>query len=145
MENEIPVLPKLATGGIVDPKDMFGLHNSNDDDARIMGKMVNILGTPYFILRRTREEDKDLNNCDGYCDATSHRIIVLADNPNKLDDFKELQRRTLRHEIIHAFLNESGLQSNFKHTEYGHEETIIDSIALQFPKILEVYREVGCI
>lgn len=92
----IPQVPKLATGGFVDPKIMFGLHGCNyEDDARIIGKLVNILGTSYCIYRRTREEDKALNNSDGYCDATSHTIVILADNPNELDDFKELQKRTL--------------------------------------------------
>ena len=54
--------------------------------------------------------------------------------------------KQLRHEIIHAFLSESGLQSNFEHcTKFGHEETMIDWIAVQFPKIYEVYKEVGAI
>ena len=50
----------------------------------------------------------------------------------------------LRHEIIHAFLNESGLKDNFEHVNrMGHEETMVDWIAVQFPKIAAVYKELG--
>ena len=53
-------------------------------------------------------------------------------------------RVVLRHEIIHAFLNESGLKDNFEHTSHaGHEETMVDWIAIQFPKIATVYKELG--
>lgn len=49
--------------------------------------------------------------------------------------------QTLRHEIIHAFLFASGLGFNFEHRSIGHEETIIDWYALQYPKIKKLYRE----
>lgn len=51
----------------------------------------------------------------------------------------------MRHEIIHAFLFESGLSENFTHPEYGHDETYVDWIASQFPKMCEVFKEVGCL
>lgn len=52
----------------------------------------------------------------------------------------------MRHEIIHAFLYESGLAENFEHAnEFGQDETMVDWIAMQFPKILEVYKEAGCL
>ena len=55
-------------------------------------------------------------------------------------------KKQLRHEIIHAFLSESGLDCNFEHLkQFGHEETMVDWIAIQFPKIYEVYKEVGAI
>lgn len=45
----------------------------------------------------------------------------------------------------HAFLFESGLSENFTHPEYGHDETYVDWIASQFPKMCEVFKEVGCL
>lgn len=40
------------------------------------------------------------------------------------------------------FLSESGLQSNFEHSQqFGHEETIVDWFAIQFPKIFKVFQE----
>ena len=53
-----------------------------------------------------------------------------------------VKEKELRHEIIHAFLSESGLQSNFEHSQqFGHEETIVDWFAIQFPKIFKVFQE----
>ena len=103
---------------------------------------VNILGTTYKIKR------KNLGNADldGWCDNTSKTIIIRKDNYNNVGNFEYLMNKQLRHEIIHAFLSESGLQSNFEHcTKFGHEETMVDWIAIQFPKIYEVYKEVGAI
>lgn len=106
----------------------------------IMKKRILILGTLYKI------KYKNLNDadCDGYCDYTARTIIIRNDNYNNVGDFQRLQNKQLRHEIIHAFLAESGLQSNFEHsTTWGHEETMVDWIAIQFPKLLEAYKELN--
>lgn len=90
------------------------------------------LGTEYKIIR---EEMKDAEY-DGYCDYTSKIIKLRTDNVSKLGDFDCLMKKQLRHEIIHAFLYESGLGPNFEHyKQFGHEETIVDWFAIQFPKI----------
>ena len=103
---------------------------------------VIILGTEYALIREEFGE-KDI---DGYCDFTSKEIHVRTDNVNKLGNFKEHMKKQLRHEIIHAFLSESGLQSNFEHCErFGHEETMVDWIAIQFPKMFDVFKELDCI
>lgn len=107
---------------------------------------TNILGTEYEITIASKAEDKTLESCDGYCDKTSKRIVVTAEEADgELDCFEVYQKKVMRHEIIHAFLIESGLHENFKHQEWGHEETMIDWIAIQFPKMLEVFKEVGCL
>lgn len=62
-----------------------------------------------------------------------------------LKDYSVYQEKVMRHEIIHAFLFESGLSENFTHPEYGHDETYVDWIASQFPKMCEVFKEVGCL
>lgn len=107
-----------------------------------MKDRVNILGTEYRIIF------KELKNADfdGYCDYTSKEIRLRLDNYNNLGNFDCLMRKQLRHEIIHAFMAESGLQSNWEHnTQYGHEETTVDWFAIQFPKIMKVYDELGCL
>lgn len=103
---------------------------------------VNILGTEYTIERR------ELNGegIDGYCDYSAKIIVIRSDNTNNLEDFERHMKKQLRHELIHAFLAESGLQSNFEHSnQWGHEETMIDWVAIQFPKMYEVFKEVGCL
>ena len=109
-------------------------------------KKVSILGTEYTVVVASKEEDKFLQKCDGYCDKTSKKIVVTTKADDcEIDIFEEYQKKVIRHEIIHAFLIESGLQENFKHEEWGHEETMIDWIAIQFPKMLQAFKEADCI
>lgn len=105
-------------------------------------KTVSILGTEYTILYSSTAEDHWLENTDGYCDYTSKKIVIKQNNDNEVGNFEYLQKKSLRHEIIHAMLAESGLQSNFQHCkEFGHDETMVDWFAIQFPKILKVFEE----
>ena len=102
---------------------------------------IDILGTEYEISFKMREDDSLLERCDGYTDKTVKKIIVSKKEDDcELADFVWYQKKVLRHEIIHAFLLESGLQENFTHPEYGHDETFIDWIAVQFPKILKAFK-----
>lgn len=103
---------------------------------------VSILGTPYKIIR----EKFGNEDIDGETDYTSHQIRIRTDNINKLGDFDVLMKKQLRHEIIHAFMAESGLQANFEHyRQFGHDETTVDWFAIQFPKMLEVFKQVGAL
>ena len=99
---------------------------------------VNILGTEYTI------KEKELQNqgIDGYCDNTAKLIVIRSDNTNDVGNFEFLKKKLLRHEIIHAFLSESGLQCNWQHIEqFGHDETTVDWFAIQSPKIFKVFQE----
>lgn len=103
---------------------------------------VSILGTPYKIIR----EKFGNEDIDGETDYTSHQIRIRTDNINKLGDFDVLMKKQLRHEIIHAFMAESGLQANFEHyRQFGHDETTVDWFAIQFPKMLEAFKQVGAL
>ena len=108
---------------------------------------VNILGTEYTIKELRKEQDYYLKDCDGYTDKTSKTIVIRAyDKTVELDNFTVYKNKVMRHEIIHAFLYESVLHENFEHSNsFGHEETTIDWFAVQFPKMLEVFKEVGCL
>lgn len=100
--------------------------------------IINILGTEYTIIYEPFN-DKDI---DGYCDYTDKTIHIRNDNVNNLGNFKANQDKQLRHEIIHAFMSESGLQSNWQHVEeYGQDETTVDWFAIQSPKIYSVFNE----
>ena len=107
---------------------------------------INVLGTEYTLDVVSKENDAYLNKCDGYCDKTSKRIVVKAkDAEDELDNYGVYLKKIKRHEIIHAFLFESGLHENFKHETWGHDETMIDWMAVQFPKLLKVFEEADCI
>ena len=103
---------------------------------------VSILGTTYKIIR----EKFGNEDIDGETDYTTHQIRIRTDNINNLGDFDFLMKKQLRHEIIHAFMAESGLQANFEHyRQFGHDETTVDWFAIQFPKMLEVFKQVGAL
>ena len=106
---------------------------------------VNVLGTEYSIHIRSAAEDPFLNNCDGYTDKTVRKIVIAAkDVDNELEDFRSYQQKVLRHEIVHAFLFESGLHECWSH-DGGHDETFVDWIAVQFPKLLTAFKTVDAI
>ena len=119
-----------------------------------MKKKVKILGTSYTLRRVNFGEDEFMERMKfgGYCDATAKEIVVLnigtlpdfANDPKEVIERKE--KETLRHEIIHAFFNESGLQWNSLPVEqaWAKNEEMVDWFAIQFPKILKVYKELGC-
>lgn len=112
-------------------------------------RKINILGTEYRIEFRKEDEDTILKDCNGYCDVTVKLIVVLAE-PNKecdYEDFSFIQKKTLRHEIVHAFLTESGLFNNTYNVDDGwaKNEEMVDWFAIQSPKIFDVYAELGLI
>lgn len=108
---------------------------------------VKILGTEYEIVMDAEEKDYPiLKDADGYADFTIKKIVVkkLIQDGESYEDLELWQRKTLRHEIIHAFLYESGLwQNSFK--DWARNEEMTDWIALQFEKILGVFIELQCI
>lgn len=102
-----------------------------------MTKHINILGSTWTI---TPEEMKD-NNYDGLADLSTKEIRIRMDNTNEVGDFEALVKKQTRHEVIHAFLYESGLSFN---SDWAVNEELVDWIAIQFPKIAEVYEKLGC-
>ena len=51
-------------------------------------------------------------------------------------------RKNKRHEIIHAFLFESGLAEN---SEWAQNEEMVDFFAIQFPKLMEAFKNADAI
>jgi len=108
---------------------------------------VDILGTTYSVVVRNVKEDKRLEGYSGYCDPTSHELVIEDGEGSDLRDFPAYQRRVLRHEIIHAFMFESGLGSDatYKRDEETHPELMIDWFARQAPKIYRTFQAAGII
>lgn len=117
------------------------------------GRKISVLGTDYTIrfVEHGQDEYMDKMNFGGYCDGNKHEIVVLLlktcenwkNEPKETIDFE--QRKTLRHELVHAFLNESGLQWNANSTEgaWARNEEMVDWFAIQSPKIYKVFQELG--
>ena len=55
-------------------------------------------------------------------------------------------KNTLRHEILHAYLEESGLSANSNSTvTWAQNEEMVEWFSIQAPKIYMTYMEVGCL
>lgn len=107
---------------------------------------VNILGAEWQIKFGSVSEYPVLEDIDGYADSTTREIVVddmkkSAGDPRAKGNLLEYQKSCVRHELIHAFMEESGLSHNFEHKSIGIEETVVDWFAIQSPKIYKVFAE----
>lgn len=107
-----------------------------------MKQSTNILGTEYKIIMVP-----SLNERGGETDFYKKviKISEFEDTPqlDLTEDKQGLQKHILRHEIIHAFLFESGLDANSNGIEaWANNEEMVDWIAIQMPKIASVYEEI---
>ena len=115
---------------------------------------INILGTPYEIIVKKYNEDKMFENqdCDGYTITATHKIVLcdLYSFDRWKDETEEVvsaySKQTLKHEIVHAFLAESGLCQNSNETSaWATNEEMVDWIALQGNKIHKAWKEADAI
>lgn len=104
---------------------------------------VNVLGTVYRI-----KYVPSLDGRGGETDFYTKEIRISEQNDipaeYKTDNLKEMQRHVLRHELIHAFLFESGMdQSSAAHEAWAVNEEMIDWMAIQMPKIMAAYDSIA--
>lgn len=108
-------------------------------------RKVSVLGTEYTLI-----EDNDTNNQrlaaagDGYCDTSIKECVVdemIATTPTAKADLQSYKKSVIRHELIHAFLYESGLDA----CSWAKEEEMVDWLAIQSPKLMQVFVEVGAL
>ena len=104
--------------------------------------IVDILGTKYDVRIRNEKEDPELKNLNGYC-MTLSKTITVDDKRNNIEGQDDITKRTLRHEILHAFFYESGPDNEAPWS--SAEEQLVDWIALQLPKIVKACQEVGAL
>lgn len=118
-----------------------------------MKDKVSILGTEYRIETHKVSEDEWLEkkHLAGYCGEES-KLIVVADMSEKtyfdgMDEREQeiYRKKVLRHEVIHAFLNESGLSdsASVPGGSWAKHEEMVDWFAIQSPKIFAVFMELG--
>lgn len=116
---------------------------------------VNILGTDYEIIVKKYEDDEafERNKICGYCNGYTKTIVVCDMATNKGWEHEDesackiCQKEVLRHEIVHAFFNESGLSFSSFGIENGWatNEEMVDWIAIQGVKIYKAWVEAGAI
>lgn len=103
---------------------------------------VNILGQEYEIIKQTKEENPKLEDNYAICEIHSKKIVMdseIGKNEKMAVERLDLfENKVLRHEIIHAFFAESGLDGN---CDYARNEELVDWIAYQVPKMWKVFQE----
>ena len=115
---------------------------------------INVLGTEYTLRRVDNGADEYMEKMHfgGYCDGGTKEIVIL--NLKTVPEWekdpaaviKAKEDETIRHELIHAFLNESGLQWNsIGVDQWAKNEEMVDWFAIQMPKILKAFEAAGCI
>ena len=111
---------------------------------------VDILGTDYKLVYKDYPEDPafEQHGYGAYCDTTAHSIVqcnmVTFPGWEQADprDIRHQEQLLLRHEIVHAFLFQSGLSANSNATDaWATNEEMVDWIALQGPKIYKAWKE----
>lgn len=114
---------------------------------------IDILGTEYRIETHKVSEDSfmEKKGLAGYC-GEEDKLIVVADMSEEkyfvgMDEKAQetYRKKTLRHEIIHAFLNESGLSdsSNRFDGAWAKNEEMVDWFAIQAPKIFSAFKKMN--
>lgn len=108
---------------------------------------IDILGTEYTVVFEAQAENMP-EDSDGCMDNSTKTIMLakLEGGRGIIKDLDTYRKKVLRHEIIHAFLYESGLWNNSGNVvSWATSEEITDWIAIQFPKMQKVFEEVGCL
>lgn len=86
---------------------------------RAFNSEVHILGTRYSIRIIDEDDYRYDREADGWCDPSVKEILIFnyKQSAESVKDLIAYQKKVLRHEIVHAFLYESGL-GRCKHTLY---------------------------
>lgn len=110
---------------------------------------VSILGTEWQVIMAEEKDCPILKDCDGCADPSIKTIyinddITRRDGPDENKDKIVYMDTIIRHEIIHAFLHESGVWANSSSSEHwAMNEEMIDWFALQLPKIVKACNQIG--
>lgn len=100
---------------------------------------ISIMGTKYDIC----VVDGAIDGYDGIQKPYAREIVVrnhayMLDDTASDNEKKRYYREVLRHELIHAFFSEIGLE------RYTNDEELVQCLATIFPKISEAFDALGC-
>ena len=102
---------------------------------------INVLGTEYNVKVIDPESDEKLKDKrDGYTDTSIKECVIdnmLEESTDYKANLHEYRKVVIRHELIHAFLYESGLDDQ----SWATNEEMVDWFAIQAPKLLKAFKE----
>ena len=111
--------------------------------------LVYILGTKYNIKLIPEAEDPMLKTLGGgYTDHTAKKIVVklIEKQCNTVQNVADYAKNIMRHELIHAFLFESGLGTCASEVDcWSQNDEMVDWFAYQSPKIFKLFQQLNCL
>ena len=110
--------------------------------------LVYILGTQYNIKLISEADDPMLKTLGGYTDQTVHKIVVklIEKQDSTAQNVADYAKNIMRHELIHAFLFESGLGACANDIDcWSQNEEMVDWFAYQSPKIFKLFQQLNCL
>lgn len=94
---------------------------------------VSVLGVQYAVEYRTRAQDPELEAAE-------------RKEPGSKKCLDDYMRKCMRHELVHAFLYESGLSINsLSPSGWASNEEMTDWIAIQGPKLYDAWKQAKCL
>ena len=119
--------------------------NTSDDI-----KIVDILGSPWTI--KYVDDDPAFEQANGFATDAAREIVIenvkMKNDPLSYDMQSQYnnQKRVLRHELIHAYLFESGLGDSSNSCDaWAVNEEMVDWFARNIPKMLVTFKELKCL
>ena len=107
---------------------------------------IDILGMEWALEERSRADDARLSDCDGYCDWTARLIVIEREITGDLYDMEQYIRKVKRHEIIHAFLFESGLAESALPTQaWAQNEEMVDWFSRLGERIYNAWKDADAV
>lgn len=106
---------------------------------------TNILGTEYTVYIESADSDPRYEEMSGWTDWTVKEIHVGIPKreSDTVKDLSKFRNTTIRHEIIHAYLQESGLDCNSLPCDtWATNEEMVDWFAIMLPKINRTCEEI---
>ena len=110
--------------------------------------LVYILGTKYNIKLIPESDDPMLKTLGGYTEQKIHKIVVklIEKQGNTSQNVADYAKNIMRHELIHAFLFESGLGACANEVDcWSQNEEMVDWFAYQSPKIFKLFQQLNCL
>ena len=119
--------------------------NMSDD-----AKTVDILGSKWTI--KYVDDDPAFEQAEGFTNDAAREITIenvkISDDPLLYDMQSQYinQKRVLRHELIHAYLYESGLGDSSNSCDaWAVNEEMVDWFARNIPKMIVTFKELKCL
>ena len=147
---ELKALEKLGRiSGLERQRKFILIPSQKDENGKTIERECSYIADFVYV-----ENNKTVvEDAKGYANGPAREIVIA--NPKVVaidnlafslkDEYIDM-RRVVRHEIVHAFLMESGLDANANAVEnWATNEEMVDWFAIQSPKIFKVYKELKLI